>query len=74
MISFVQLQKGEGIPIPLPLLLDDPEISEIKCPNQFTNPQNSLLGISLPSRIKSPSNFENVTKSSLEIKCAVFAN
>jgi transcription termination factor Rho len=44
----VQAQNGEGIPIPRPLLPEEPEISDIRCPNQLTNAQNNLLGTSFP--------------------------
>lgn len=43
------------MPMPRPLLLDAPETSETKCPNQLTNPQNSLLGTLCPSSSNFPS-------------------
>ena len=46
-MSFVHVHRGDGIPIPrfpaLALELE-PDTSDMRCPNQFTKPQNNLLG------------------------------
>jgi hypothetical protein len=68
-ISFVHDQNGDDIPIPLPLLPDEPDISEIKCPNQLTNPQNNFAGTLLPRSSNLPSAFCKDISSPPETKC-----
>ena len=73
-MSFVQVHNGDGMPMPRPLLPDDPELSEIKCPNQFTKAQNNLLGILLPRSSNFSSAFCKDISSPPETKCDVFVN
>ena len=62
------------MPIPLPLLLEEPETSEIKCPIQFAMPQKSLPGILLPLSSNFPSELFKDISSPSDIKSEVFVN
>ena len=66
--SFIQVQSGEGIPIPRPLLPEEPHISEIKCPNQLAKAQNNLLKTLFPLSSNLSSAFCNDISSPLDTK------
>ena len=52
MISFIHVHKGEGMPIPLFLLPEEPATSEIKWPNQLTKPNQIFPGMVSPRKLK----------------------